>query len=128
MCTKKTNIFTFIELDVFNEHDELLIRRSIDDRDKGLLIIMLEKMQSSNDFSVFKKGKLNVPNCYEITTRTGKPIFKVVQTMDTLPNERPSSSKPFKLSIFDLRSGNELVKLVAKQGADSVSRILFIIS
>lgn len=72
-------------------------------------------------------GKPNVPNCYEVTTRTGQPIFKVVQTLDTLPNERPSSSKPFKLSIFDMRSGNELLKLVAKQGADSVRRITFVI-
>jgi len=61
-----------------------------------------------------------------VTSRSGQPIFKVVQTLESYdysssPESNAANNKPpFKLSIFDMRSGNEVVKVVAKQGADSV--------
>jgi len=87
------------ELETLNKYDQLWIRRSLDGRDKD---------------------NLNAPNSYEVTSRTGRPIYKVVQTLEPSSNERPgSSSKPFKLCVFDMQTGNEVLKIVAKQASDS---------
>jgi hypothetical protein len=90
-------------------------------------VIHFAKFLATHNLLILKLGKLNIPNCYEITSRSGQPIFKVVQTIESSTYPYPSNDTagssakpPFKLSIFDMRSGNEVVKVVAKQGADSV--------
>ncbi|CAL8089453.1 unnamed protein product [Orchesella dallaii] len=69
-------------------------------------------------------GNHNNPNCYEITSPSGQPIFKVMQKFDQVSTSSESCQSlkktALKLCIFDMRSGNEILTLTSKPGSDSV--------